>query len=213
MSSNSVMRGMRFIVTPLCFLTTAFGQTAQQPQPLSLQQKLQVMQQVAAKSQQQIRAYQWLESTTLTIDGKAKQPKQSICHYSADGQLIKSPVGEPASPQISGGPLKQHIIKKKIEEFQQEMAEVSSLTALYLPLNSHQFQSALHTRRVDFEHDQGSGTSVIVNDYAKPGDQLRITLNPNTLQIQKIVVQTYFDNQKDTLTAEVRLSELADGTV
>ncbi|MEI9978570.1 MAG: hypothetical protein WDN23_06140 [Edaphobacter sp.] len=55
-----------------------------------------------------------LESTTLTIDGKAKQPKQSICHYSTDGQLIKSPIGESTSPQISGGPLKQHIIKKKI---------------------------------------------------------------------------------------------------
>lgn len=52
MSSNTVLRRMRFIVTPLCFLTTAFGQTAQQPQPLSLQQKLQVMQQAAAKSQQ-----------------------------------------------------------------------------------------------------------------------------------------------------------------
>jgi hypothetical protein len=167
MSSSAIMRRMISIVIPFCFLSSAFGQSAQQSQTPLLQQKLQGMQQAAARSQQQLRTYQWIESTTLTIDGKAKQPKQSICHYSVDGHLVKSPVGEPADPQISGGRLKQHIVKKKIEEFRQEITEVSGLTALYLPLNSQNLQGALHTRRVDLEHDQMSGTTIIVNDYAE----------------------------------------------
>ena len=207
MSRKNVIWRMSMIVMPLYFLSSALGQS------MPLEQRLQAMQQASAISQQQLHSYQWIESTTLTIDGKAKEPKQSLCSYSADGHLIKKPMGGSGEPQISGGPLKKHIIRKKVEEFQEEMAEVSSLTALYLPLNNGRLRDALHTRRVDYEHEQGAGFTVIVSDYAKPGDQLRITLNPDSLQIQRIVVQTYFDSPRDTLTADVRFSELADGTV
>ena len=207
MSRKNVIWRMSMIVMPLYFLSSALGQS------MPLEQRLQAMQQASAISQQQLHSYQWIESTTLTIDGKVKEPKQSLCSYSADGHLIKKPMGGSGEPQISGGPLKKHIIRKKVEEFQEEMAEVSSLTALYLPLNNGRLKDALHTRRVDYEHEQSAGFTVIVNDYAKPGDQLRITLNPDSLQIQRIVVQTYFDSPRDTLTADVRFSELADGTV
>lgn len=207
MSVKNVIRRMSIIVISLYFVSSALGQSA------PLEERLQAMQQASAKSQQQLHSYQWIEAITLTIDGKAKEPKQSLCSYSADGHLVKKPMGESGEPQISGGPLKKHIIKKKIGEFQDEMAEVTGLTAQYLPLNNERLKDALHTRRVDYEHEQATGFTVIINDYAKPGDQLRLALNPGSLQIQRIVVQTYFDSPKDPLTADVRFSELADGTV
>ena len=213
MSSKNVPRRMSMIVLALCFLPAALGQVALQTQRLPLEQRLQIMEQASARSQQQLHSYQWIEATTLTIDGKTKEPKQSLCSYSADGHLIKKPMGGSGEPQISGGPLKKHIIKKKLEEFHEEMAQVGGLTALYLPLNNGRLKDALHTRRVDYEHEQSAGFTVIVNDYAKPGDQLRLTINPDSLQIQRIVVQTYFDGPQDSLTADVRFSELADGTV
>jgi len=207
MSRKKIIRKMCVIVMPLYLLSSALGQSA------PLEQRLQTMQQASARSQQQLHSYQWIEATTLTINGKAMEPKQSLCSYSADGHLIKKPMGGSAEPQITGSPLKKHIIKKKIEEIQDEMAEVTGLTAQYLPLNNGRLKDALHSRRVDYEHEQATGFTVIINDYAKPGDQLRLTLNPDSLQIQRIVVQTYFDSPKDPLTADVRFSELADATV
>jgi hypothetical protein len=208
-SFNKQLR--RFTLVPLCLLSVASAQVQNAPAP-SLEQRLQTMQRTMAVSQQQLHTYQWLESTTFTINGSAKQPKQSLCHYGPDGHLIKSPVSEMEPAQPSGGLLKQHIIKKKTEEFKADLAQIGALTALYLPLNQEQFQNALHTRRVDLERNGASGTSIIVNDYVKSGDQLRITFNPQTLQIQQIAVRTYFDSQTDVLKAEVDFSELNDQT-
>jgi len=146
MSSKNVPRRMSMIVLALCFLPAALGQVALQTQRLPLEQRLQIMEQASARSQQQLHSYQWIEATTLTIDGKAKEPKQSLCSYSADGHLIKKPMGGSGEPQISGSPLKKHIIKKKLEEFHEEMAQVGGLTALYLPLNNGRLKDALHSR-------------------------------------------------------------------
>jgi len=202
----------RFTVVLLSLFSAAFVRAQEAPAP-SLEQRLQAMQHTMAISQQQLHTYQWLESTTFTINGSAKQPKQLLCHYGPDGHLVKSPVGELEPAQPSGGLLKQHIVKKKTEEFKADLAQIEGLTALYLPLNPEMFQNALHTRRVDLERNGASGTSIIVNDYVKPGDKIKITFNPQTLQIQQITVQTYFDAQADALRAEVDFSELNDRTV
>ena len=203
---------IRFTLISLCLLCEGFARAQNVPAP-SLEQRLQTMQHTMAISQEQLHTYQWIETTTFTIDGSAKQPKQSLCHYGPDGHLSKSPVGEVQTVQPSGGLLKQHIIKKKTEEFKADLAQIAGLTASYLPLNQEQFQSALHTRRVDLERDGATGTSIIVNDYVKPGDKVRITFNPQTLQIQQITIQTYFNAPTDTLKAEVHFSELNDKTV
>lgn len=71
---------------------------------------------------------------------------------------------------------------------------------------------ALHTNRVDLERDETNGSSIIVNDYAKPGDQLRLTVNVSTMHIRRIGVRSYFDQPSDALTADVQFSQLPDGT-
>ncbi len=194
----------------LSLASTAGIQAQQQP---TIQDKLQRMQQAAVQNTQQLHAYQWIESTSLTMNGKTGEPKEAICHYGPDGQLVKTPLGQQGPPHISGGPLKQHIIKKKIEEAEEQISEITNLLSSYLPLNPSQLGNAWRTKRVDFEHDGESGNTVIINDYIKPGDQFRLSMNMATLQIQRIVIQTYFNTPQDPMTVDVRFSQLADGTV
>jgi hypothetical protein len=200
-----------FILLAVLSLVSGMDSPAQQ-QP-TIQDKLQQMQQAAVRNTQQLHAYQWIESTSLTINGKTGEPKQVICHYTPNGQFVKTPLGQQEPPRISGGPLKQHIVKKKIEEAEEEISEITNLVSSYLPLNPSQLESAWHTKRVDFEHNGDSGNTIIINDYAKPGDQFRVSLNMATLQIQRIVIQTYFKTQQDPMSVDVRFSQLADGTV
>lgn len=200
-----------FILFAALSLVSTLGIQAQQ-QP-TIQDKLQRMQQAAVQNTQQLHAYQWIESTSLTMNGKTGEPKEAICHYAPDGQLVKTPLGQQGPPHISGGPLKQHIVKKKIEEAEEEISEITNLVSSYLPLNPAQLGKAWHTKRIDFEHEGESGNTVIINDYTKPGDQFRLSMNMTTLQIQRIVIQTYFNTPQDPMTVDVRFSQLADGTV
>jgi len=83
---------------------------------------------------------------------------------------------------------------------------------MYLPANQAKLNEAFHTNRVDLEQNATNGSAIIVHDYAKPGDQLRFSLNISTRQIQSITVKTYSADPKDVLTVGVQFSLLPDGT-
>lgn len=169
----------KWAIVPFLLASAGFAQMT--PQPEALQQQ---MQQASAQNEQQLHTYQWIESVTLTINGSQKPPQQSMVRYSQDGNVVKTPLGPPVQPpQVSGGPIKKMIARKKIEEFQQETAAIRSLTARYLPMDRQAFQEAFHTHRVDFERNGPDGNALVIHDYAKPGDELRIVINPATKRI------------------------------
>src|ERR1700719_54540 len=91
-----------------------------------LQQKLAAVKQAAAENKQQLRQYQWIEPTQLTLKGDAKPSSQKLCQYGPDGQVQKTPMGPPPE-QPSGGRMKQRVIAKKKAEMQDYMEDVKSL--------------------------------------------------------------------------------------
>lgn len=194
----------------------SFAQTQQAPK--TLQQKIQQMQQAFARNKRQLHSYQWIETTTLTVDGKQRPPKQSICKYGPDGTLQKTSLGpQEESTGRKGGPLlggliRRSIAKKKKDEVKDKMAQVHALAGMYLPFDPAKFKEALDTGRVDVKQDGANDDIVTVNDYAKKDDQLRLTLNGSTMQVEQITVKTYFEKPKDTLSANMQVSRLGDGT-
>jgi hypothetical protein len=188
--------------------------SAQSPSaPTALQQKMQALQQASLQNEEKLHAYQWIESTTVTVNGSPKPPKQSLCRYTPEGALAKTPISPPQqAPQPSGGPLRRHMLEKKIGEVQEDAAEVRALAALYLPMKPRSLKQALETHRVDFEHGGASGDTLIINDYAKPGDQLALELDPVTMRLRRITVRSYFSSPKEVLTASVDFASLEDGT-
>jgi hypothetical protein len=205
---------------PAAFASCVLAASAQTPLPPPfpdmLQQKLEQMQQATARNEQQMHAYQWIEATSLTIDGTSGPPKQSICRYSADGTLLKTPLGPPGQQGMSGGrggAIKKHIVKEEEEKIQGEVEQIHALTQLYLPFNQVKFKKVLGTGKVDIEHDGANGDAIILSNYAKAGDQLRFALDRATMKIERISVKTYFEEPKDVMTVAIRFSLLADGTM
>lgn len=184
---------------------------AQQP-PGKLQENLQQMQQANARNEQQLHTYQWIETVAVTINGNSKPPRQSICSYTADGTLNRSPLGSPPKMSEPRGPLRRFLTDKKMEAVQNELAQVRALVGLYLPPDHEKFRQAFAANKVSFEANSAGSISIVTHDYVKPGDELRLVLNVSTMLIQHISVKSYFENPKDILTADVSFSSLADGT-
>jgi hypothetical protein len=173
---------------------------------------MQQMQQGAARNEQQLRTYQWIESTTLTINGRSMPAQQSICVYAVDGTVFKTPLEVQQVPSKLHGP-KKHIVEKKKEQIQADVEEIQAIMQLYLPFNQMKFKEALLTGKIALEHDGTNRNTIVLNDYAKLGDQLRLTLNSTTTQVDRISLETYLENSEDAMTVDVRFSTLADGTV
>jgi hypothetical protein len=148
---------------PAAFASSVLAASAQMPAPPPLpdmlQQRLEQMQQATARNEQQLHTYQWIEATTLTVDGTPGPPKQSICRYSADGTLLKIPLGPPAQQEMPErrGAIIKHIAKEKEEKIQGEVEQIHALTQLYLPFNQAKFKEVLGTGKVDLEHDGANG--------------------------------------------------------
>ncbi|WP_446743081.1 hypothetical protein [Silvibacterium acidisoli] len=179
--------------------------------PGGMEQKAAQFRAAQARNTAQLRHYQWLESTTVTVNGHQSPPRQALVRYAADGQTIRTPVASAPPPMPSGGPLRRHIMENKMEQAKAEVEEVGNLVHAYLPPNPEQLQSVMHAGKTAIEHDS-SGMALVLYNYAKPGDRMRLVLDPATMQIMRIEVSSYFKNPKDSMTATVRFANLPDRT-
>jgi len=177
-----------------------------------VQQKLAAVKQSAAENQQKLHAYQWVETTQLTLKGDAKPASQANCRYGPDGKEQKVPIGPP--PQApSGGRLKQKIIAKKKGEMKDYMGQVKTLLNKYLPPDPQQMQQAFQAHKVSLNKTAGTGIAELVfKDYALTGDEMTISFDTAAKKIKSVQVKTYLDDPKDTVTLSVNFDSLPDGT-
>jgi hypothetical protein len=185
-------------------MTSAFAQSPE------LQQKLAAAKQAAAENQQRLRAYQWVETTQLTLKGEPKDPTQQMCQYGPDGQVQKTPIGPPPAPP-SGGRVKQRVVAKKKAEMQDYMGDVKSLLGMYVPPDPQKMQQAYAAGKVSL-NPAGNTVNLIFTDYAQPGDRMTLTFDTAAKRITSLSVNTYMGQTKDAVTLQVQMAVLPDGT-
>ncbi len=218
MNNCSKVCTMARVVLPFLLTCAAFAQT--QPQPGPTPQRFQQMQQALAANAERLRQYQWTETTTVSINGEARSPKRSTCKYGPDGTVQKTPLGQQeAAPEqqapmlpLRGGLIRRLVVKKKKDEYEKDATQIRALAKLYIPFSRDKLREALMAGRGSFEQEGGNDETVVIKDYAKPGDQVRITLSRTTQQIVQVSIQSYFEKPSQALTANVQFSRLSDGT-
>jgi hypothetical protein len=65
----------------------ALWQPAAAQAPPGLQEKLALAKESAARNQQALRSYTWVEKTELSLKGEVKNTKQNSCRYGPDGKV------------------------------------------------------------------------------------------------------------------------------
>ncbi len=176
----------RMITLAAVLLATALPAIAQNGE---LQQKLAAVKQAAAENKQQLRQYQWIETTQLTLKGDAKPSSQKLCQYGPDGQVQKTAIGPPPQ-QPSGGRMKQRVIAKKKEEMQEYMGDVKGLLSMYVPPDPQKMEQAFQAGKVSL-NPAGGIVNLIFTDYAQPGDRMTLTFDTTTKKITSLSVNTY----------------------
>jgi len=175
-----------------------------------VQEKLAAVKQAAAENKQKLQQYTWTETTQLTLKGDPKPPTQNSCRYGPDGQIQKTPIGPPPQPP-SGGRMKQRVIEKKKEEMKDYMQDVKGVLAMYVPPDAQRMQQAYQAGNVALNPVPGAVNLVFTN-YAQPGDKMSLTFDTATKKITTLSVDTYMGETKDTVTLQVQMGSLPDGT-
>ncbi|MGZ6099342.1 MAG: hypothetical protein ACXWLL_13175, partial [Myxococcaceae bacterium] len=80
-----------------------------------IQQHIAALKKSMAASQQDLRTYQWVETTNVYVNGEQKSWKEQSCYYGADGSLQKIPVASSPPPPKKFG-FRGAIQQSKIED-------------------------------------------------------------------------------------------------
>ncbi len=185
-----------------------FGQ-AQQP---SVPERVAALKVALAASQANLRHYEWIETTVVSVKGEEKSRTQQRCYYGADGILQKVDISASPPPEHKRG-LRGRIMENKKEELSDYMQRAVILVKSYVPPDPARIQAVRDAGRVAIEVLQPD-RSVRLNfpAYLKPQDNLGVEFDLVNNRPLGVIVSTYLDDPKDTVLLNARMGQLNDGT-
>lgn len=200
------------LATAACCITLLLAPTIASSQSPEIQQRVAALKQSVAQDQQNIRQYEWVETTVISLKGEEKSRQQKQCYYGAEGSLQKIPISASPPPEKKRG-LRGRIIENKKEELTDYMKQAVALIKTYVPPDPAKIQAVKDAGKISLGlPGGGKGARLDLHDYAKPGDLMSIEVDPASNRVTSLKVATYLDDLKDSVTLDVSFSLLEDGT-
>jgi hypothetical protein len=189
------------------------GQIAMaQTPPLSMPERVAALKTNLAISQANLRQYEWIETTVVSLNGEEKSRKQQRCYYGADGVLQKVVVDASPPPEKKFG-LRGRIIANKTAELTTYMQSAVSLVKSYVPPDSARIQAVKDAGNVSIDVlVPGQSARINFRDFQKPGDNLGVGIDIASNRVSGLTVASYLDSPTDVVTMTASMAQLNDGT-
>jgi len=176
-----------------------------------LKQKLVSAKEAAARNQQALRSYSWIETTELRFKGEVKNTKVDSCRYGPDGKVQKTAVVEPAPAEKKRG-VRGKIVAKKTGEMKDELESAVALVQQYLPPEPDKMQAVMSAGTASLAQAGPGFAAVKFPGYAKTGDALTLTFESAVKTLRQLEVNTWLDKPDEPVILTVAMNALPDGT-
>ena len=199
----------------LLFVASFASACALYAQEGGLQQQVGQFKESMAKNKQALAQYTWVETVTISLKGEEKKQQHYQVQTGPDGKpqktsLDSAPAAQPESSG-RGGRVKQRVVEKKKEEYEDYAEQMKALAQQYVPPDKDLIQAAYAKGNISMEPGPG-GVKLVIHNYVKPGDSLTLTINKEQKQLQSIQIASYMDGPSDGMNLTVRFDRLPDGT-
>ena len=175
-----------------------------------VQQKLAAAKEAAARNQQALRSYSWLEKTELSLKGEVKNIKVDMCKYGPDGKVQKTPVVEPAPAEKKRG-LKGKVVAKKTGEMKEELEAAVALVQQYVPPSPDLMQVVMNAGTASLSQAGPGALALKFSGYVKKGDALTLTFDSAVKALRQIEVNTWLDEPDSAVNLKVTMQAMAGG--
>jgi hypothetical protein len=183
---------------------------AQNPE---LQQQVSNVQQSMARNKEALASYTWNEQVTISLKGEEKKQEHFQVRLGPDLKPQKTSL-DPPPPPPSGGRLRQHIVAKKTDEYEDYANQMKALAQQYVPPDGTLLQQAFAQGNISLGEVAGAPDQIqlIIHNYLKPGDSMTLVFDKTQKQLLGIQIASYMDGPKDAMNLTVQFSRLPDGT-
>lgn len=164
------------------------------------------------KSREAIKKYEWIETTTVSVNGEQKAQIEKRCYYGDDGKVQKVMLTQPAPPERKRG-LRGLIAEKKKAELSDEMKQAVEMLHQYVPPAHEQIEACKAAGNASIDVvDPGKRVRLNFKDYKVPGDKLSIEVDLAKNRPATLAVTSYLDTPAKPLNCNVTFGTLDDGT-
>ncbi len=201
---------MKHLITGALLIATCSTSFSQSPE---MQEAFAIIKQNLATSKENIKKYEWIETTTTFVKGDEKSKKQNQCYYGVDGKLTKVETGGSSPEEKSKRGLRGKVIENKKEDMAEYIEAAIKKIQTYLPPDADKLQkiygggkTAIHVL------EPGKKFKLDFPGYNQEGDMLSVTLDKEKKVILAIAVNTYIDKPDEKVNFAITYSGLPDGT-
>jgi hypothetical protein len=178
-----------------------------------VQQKLAAVKQSLAENKQALAHYSWQQQETIAIKGNVRDTKMYQVHLGPDGKPQKVEMEDMPQSSSGGGRIKQHIVKKKKEEYQEYGEQIGALAQQYARPDPERLQQAYQQGNLMLGSGGAPGeVKMVIKNYVKPNDQVTLIFNQQAKAIQSMEIQSYLTDPKDAVKISAQYNQLPDGT-
>lgn len=171
-----------------------------------------------AKNKELLAHYTWVETVTISLKGEQKKVQHYQVITGPDGKPVKTSI-DPAPPAQDdsaggrGGRLKQRIVAKKKEEYEDYAEQMKTVAGQYLPPNKDLIQAAYQKGNLSYAPVPGdpSQIKILIHNYLKPNDSMTIFFDKSQKQIANLTIATYLTDPSDAMNLTVDFSRIPDG--
>jgi len=198
-----------FVTVSALLLLSAIASFAQSPQ---LEEKLVAIKQSMAANKQALAQYTWQETETISLKGEVKDTKVYQVHIGPDGQPQKTEVAnEKAQSGGRQGRLKERVVEKKTEEYQEYGQQIAALAKQYTHPDPQLLIQARQQGNLSLQPGQGT-IGLVIKSFIKPNDSVVLTISDQTKKPVSIQVDSYLNDPSDAVKISAQFAQLPDGT-
>lgn len=212
------MRSVRVVCLLSLVLGASYMISGARAQNSEMQQKVAELKQAAAANKQALAQYTWVEQVTISLKGEQKKQEHFQVRLGPDGKPQKQSLDQPPPPQSADsgrrrGRVKEHIVEKKQEEYKDYADSIKSLIEQYVPPDKDQIERAKEAGGVAVSPVAGNEGQIELafSNYVKQGDKMTIVFDKAQKAIVSVAIQSYLNDPKDEVTAEVQFSAIPNG--
>lgn len=177
--------------------------------------RIDAVKQSLVDSKAAVKAYEWVETVALSMDGEEKVRQQYRCYYGAEGALQRVPVAADAKEDKKRG-VRGKMADSKKAELEGSLKAAVQLLHQYAPLDPAKLQAAKAAGNVSVSVPGADGrVQITIKNYHQPGDlvALDVDVTKNILGAVSVTTSMDQDKAKSPVAAKVSYAALADGTL
>jgi len=202
------MKKIKLVLALILFagISNTFGQANE------MQDNIALIKKNLADSKQNLKKYEWIETTTTFVKGEQKSKKQNQCYYSVDGKLTKVETGGSAAAKTPGG-LRGKAAANKKQDIQDYIQKALEQINSYMPPDPDKIQQNYADGKTAIQIlEPGKKFKLNFPDYLQKGDLLSISLDKENKFLLGYSVKTFVSDPTDVVTFDVVVKALPDGT-